>query len=173
MKKNSISKQTIFILVLSVVLFIGILILAFVILIPKGKHYRISKTAVYKQNLELKQLKTFQKEVEEKLQKTTSKNRHALEAFSNKFDEKGFVKQFKTYFTSLNLTKKKETDPKEGFKVYDVNTVSSIDSPKKFYDFLEAINKSDWIIKINFPIIFKKGTKVIESSFTMRVYYTK
>jgi TATA-binding protein-associated factor Taf7 len=162
-----------YLLTLSAILFVSILIFTSLVLVPEGKGYRIKRTAVLKQNLELRQLEVFQENVEVKLQKLTSDNRHIIEAFSNKFDKKRFIKQFKSYFTSLELAEKKELDAKEGFKVYDVSTTSSIDSPTSFYKFLEAVNKSDWIIKINFPITFIRGEKFIKSSFTMRVYYQK
>ena len=174
MKKSSIvSKQTIFLLVLSTLLFISILMFAFLVLVPGGKNYRTKRTVVLKQGVRLRQLEALEKSIEEKLQKITSDNRHAMEAFSNKFDEKRFITKYKTYFQSLKLAEKKAIDSQEGFKVYDVNTTSSINSPKHFYNFLEAVNKSDWIIKINFPITFKRDRESIESSFSMRVYYTK
>jgi hypothetical protein len=49
-------------------------------------------------------------------------------------------------------------------------TTSQINSPKSFYDFLDAVNKSDWIISVNFPISFKREAEMIRSSFTMKVY---
>jgi hypothetical protein len=56
------------------------------------------------------------------------------------------------------------------FTIYEVNTTSKINSPKVFYNFLDSINKSDWIIGVNFPINFKREADMIRSSFTMRVY---
>lgn len=160
----------IYILILSVVLFIFVLMFAFMVLVPEGKAYRIKRSIVKKQNLELKQLENLAFDIETKLKKLTSDNKHIVEAFNNKFDEKRFKKQYKSYFTSLELSKQVEQERQEGFHVYDVNTTSSINSPKNFYDFLDAINKSDWIIKINFPIDFKRDSELIKSSFTIQVY---
>ena len=56
------------------------------------------------------------------------------------------------------------------FSIYDVKTSSEINSPKTFYDFLDALNKSDWIVQVNFPIHFKRDGELIKSSFTMKVY---
>jgi len=174
MSKNSvISRQTVFLLTFSALLFISIIMFALLVLLPGGKNYRIKRTVALKHGVELRQLETFEKEIEEKLQNIKSDNRHVMEAISNKFDKKRFITKYKTYFQSLKLSEKKAIDSQDGFKVYDVNTISSINSPKHFYNFLEAVNKSDWIIKINFPITFKRDRKIIESSFSMRVYYTK
>ena len=64
----------------------------------------------------------------------------------------------------------KKLDNEEEFSVYEVNTTSEITSPKNFYNFLEAVNKSDWIVGVNFPITFKRDGEIISSSFTMKVY---
>lgn len=56
------------------------------------------------------------------------------------------------------------------FISYEVNTSSQISSPKSFYNFLESVNKSDWIISIEFPINFKRDAEMIKSNFTMKVY---
>ena len=58
----------------------------------------------------------------------------------------------------------------DDFITYEVNTTSKINSPKSFYDFLEALNKSDWIVGVEFPITFIREDKLIKSSFKMNVY---
>jgi hypothetical protein len=73
----------------------------------------------------------------------------------------------------LSISKVLKSGDEDGFAVYEVNTTSQISSPKSFYDFLDAINKGDWIIGINFPINFKREADVIRSSFTMKVYSVK
>jgi hypothetical protein len=56
------------------------------------------------------------------------------------------------------------------FKVYEVNATTKITSPQTFYQFLEKINKSDWIIGVDFPIHFERDGDKIKSSFTMKVH---
>ena len=68
------------------------------------------------------------------------------------------------------ITEQVKTDDESKFTTYDVNTTSLINSPKSFYNFLEAVNKSDWIVAVNFPITFKRDAEMINSSFTMKVY---
>jgi hypothetical protein len=68
------------------------------------------------------------------------------------------------------LSKLKNSSKDDEFISYEVNTSSQISSPKSFYDFIEALNKADWIIGVNFPITFKRDGELIQSSFTMKVY---
>jgi len=155
--KINISRHYLYILLFSLFMLMLILLFAFLVLIPKGKEYR-------EQRMELKK---------SKLKDLQSKNRHIITAFENRFDAKKFQKEHKSYFSSLTLSKiSKEKDEGE-FAVYEVNTTSRISSPKNFYNFLDAVNKSDWIIGVNFPITFKRDGENISSSFTMKVYSNK
>ena len=168
--KINFSKQTLYLFALSIFLFIVVLMFSFMVLIPNGKEYRIKRTEVRKQSFELRQLENFHANVEHDLQKLQSDNKHIIKAFKTKFDAVRFQKQYGGYFSSLNLSKKVQQENNQGFATYDINTTSLINSPQSFYTFLEAINKSDWIISIKFPIDFKRDAEVIKSSFRMRVY---
>ncbi|WP_229860119.1 hypothetical protein [Candidatus Sulfurimonas baltica] len=126
-----------------------------------------------KESLELRQLEDFSYETEVILQKLKSDNRHIITAFQTDFDAQRFKKQHGTFFSSLSLSKHSKIDDEEGFAVYEVNTTSEISSPESFYAFLDAVNKSDWIISVNFPINFKRDGEIISSSFTMKVYNNK
>lgn len=151
-------------------LLLFVLIFSFGVLIPEGKEYRIKKAELKKENLELKQLSDFSIEKEVILQKLQSDNLHIVKAFSTEFNPQRFEKQHKSFFSTLSVSKMSKAEAEEGFSVYEVNTTSEISSPKSFYNFLDAVNKSDWIIAVNFPINFKRDGEMISSSFTMKVY---
>jgi len=168
--KINISRQNIYLLSLSVILFIFVLIFSFSLLIPEGKEYRLKRAEFKKESLELRKYENFKDEVAQKLGELRSDNRHVITAYDREFDPQRFEKTHKDYFKSLNISQKTQVENKEEFNVYEVNTTSQINSPKSFYDFLDAVNKSDWIISINFPIIFKREDEMIRSSFTMKVY---
>ena len=168
--KINISRQIIYLLVISLIFLLFVMLFSFLVLIPQGKDYRVKRLQVKKQNMELIQLQNYAEEVSQQLHKLSTDNRHIITAFDTKFDEERFVKLYKGYFSSLRLSEKKELDEEDGFSVYEVNTTSQINSPKTFYNFLEAINKSDWIIKVNFPINFERDGELIKSSFNMKVY---
>ena len=168
--KINFSRQNLYLMILVVFLLIFVLVFSFTVLIPEGKAYRIKRAEFKKETLELKQLMDFSAEKETILQKLQSDNLHAIKAFEAEFNSERFEKQHRGFFSSLKISKKAKLEDEDGFNVYEVNTTSEINSPKGFYDFLNAINKSDWIIGVNFPINFKRDSEMISSSFTMRVY---
>lgn len=168
--KSSFSRQSIYLFSLCVFLLVFVLVFSFSVLIPQGKEYRVKRGDLKKENLELKQISDFSIEKEVLLQKLQSDNIHIISAFDNEFSADRFQKQHKNFFSSLSVTKRAKLEDEDGFSVYEVNTTSEISSPKSFYDFLDSVNKSDWIIAVNFPINFKRDGEMINSSFTMRVY---
>ena len=168
--KIDTSRPNIYLMILSVFLLIFVLLFSFLVLIPEGKDYRGERVEIRKENAELRRFQNFNDEVFELLKKLQGDNRNIITAFDNSFNPQRFEKQHVSYFKSLNISKKINTMQEDEFVVYEVNTTSKINSPKSFYDFLDAINKSDWIIGINFPIHFKRDSALIHSSFTMKVY---
>ncbi|MBU0721828.1 hypothetical protein KJ877_10830 [bacterium] len=168
--KINISRQNIYLMALSIFLLIFVLLFSFFVLIPKGKEYREQRQELRKENLELNRYLEFNAQTEERLQKLQSENRHIITAFDNAFNTQRFEKQHRSYFNTLTLAEVQKSGEEGEFSVYEVNTTSQINSPKSFYDFLDAVNKSDWIIGINFPINFKREAEMIRSSFTMKVY---
>ena len=171
--KINFSRQNIYLMTVTLFLLLFVLVFSFGVLIPKGKEYRMGKTELKKENLELKQLSDFSIEKEVILQKLQSDNLNAIKAFATEFNSKRFEKQHKSFFSSLSVSKVSKSEDEKEFSVYEVNATSEISSPKSFYNFLDALNKSDWIIAVNFPISFKRGGEMISSSFTMKVYNNK
>ena len=165
-----ISRQNIYLLFLSVFLFLFVFIFAFALLIPEGKEYRNLRAKLQKENATFKKFDNFRNDVLEKLTELKSENVNIIKAFDAKFSPTRFQKQHKSYFSSLTISPIKEMGTEKEFSVYEVQTTSQINSPTSFYDFLDAVNKSDWIISINFPISFKREDEMITSSFTMKVY---
>lgn len=168
--KISISRHYLYILLISIFLFSFVLIFSFGLLIPEGKEYRVKRVEVKKATQELIKYQNFHDETLETLKDLQSKNRHIISAFEATFNPQRFEKQHKSYFSSLSLSKISHVGEEEGFSLYEVNTTSKISSPTNFYDFLDAVNKSDYIIKVNFPIDFVRSGEMIKSSFTMEVY---
>ena len=168
--KIKISRQSVYLLSLMLVLLLLVIIFSFSVLIPEGKEYRQQRLALKKENYELRRYKNYEEDTLSKLKKLQTEHRHIITAFDTSFNPSRFQKQNKDFFKSLSITKRNQLEKEDGFLVYEVNTTSSIHSPKSFYGFLDAINKGDWIIGINFPINFKRQTDVIKSSFTMKIY---
>jgi len=168
--KIKVSRHYLYISLISVFLFFFVLVFAFGILIPKGKEYRESRLELYKANVELQKYQSFHHDVLRKLKDLQSKNRHIITAFDTPFYPQRFEEKHKVFFSSLKISKVSRSKDEDSFATYEVNTTSEMSSPKNFYDFLDALNKTDWIIGVNFPIDFKRDGEMIKSSFTMRVY---
>jgi hypothetical protein len=164
------SRQNLYLLILSLGLLVFVLLFSFKVLIPQGKEYREQRIALEKEHKELEAYQNFHDETFEVLKKLQADNRHIIKALETKFDPERFEKQHLEFFNSLTLSEMKQASQDEEFVLYEVNTSSKISSPTSFYQFLEAVNKSDWIIGVNFPIHFKRENEMIRSSFTMQVY---
>ena len=171
--KTNISRQSIYLLALSIFLLIFVLMFSFIVLIPTGKEYREQRSLLIKDRIELRRYEDFSNSTLEKLKQLQSDNAHIITAFDSSFNTNRFEKQHNHYFSTLKLSKKRALENEEDFTVYEVNTTSSINSPQSFYEFLDAVNKGDWVIGINFPINFKRDHELITSSFTMKVYSTQ
>ncbi len=167
---TSINRQSIYILILSTFLLIFVLIFSLKFLIPHGKEYREQRSQLSFARADLRRWKNFDDETYATLKTLQSDNRHIIEAFESSFNEQRFIKTYKKLFNTLSLSKTKRLDSQDGFEVYQVTTSSQISSPEVFYNFLDEVNKSDWIIGVNFPINFKRNGEVISSSFSMKVY---
>jgi len=168
--KIKISRQHIYLSIVSLVLLIFVFMFAFMVLIPEGKSYREKRLELKKVSKVLKKYENLMDETKAKYKDLQNKNRHIIEALAKPFNPQRFIQESKKYFTNLSLSNTTRLKDEQGFAIYEVNTTSKINSPKNFYNFLDAINKGDWIIKINFPITFKSDGEVIKSSFTMVVY---
>lgn len=168
--KNSISRQHIYLIVASLFLLIFVLIFAFGVLIPEGKEYRIKRVSLKKMSKELREYQNFHIQTLDTLKTLQGKNRRIITAFGMSFNPERFEKKNKSYFSKLSVSELSPLEIEDAFVVYEVNTTSQISSPANFYNFLDSVNKSDWIIGINFPINFKRDGELIMSSFTMKVY---
>lgn len=163
-------RQTVHLLILSSLLLTGIIVFAFVFMIPKGKEYRSLRLENKKQEQQLEAVQLKYDQTAEKLKEMQSKNRHIISAYSTPFNPERFRKLYNKEFEDLYLTELENVDENGSFKIYEVNATSKITSPQSFYNFLEGINKSDWIIAVNFPIHFERDDERIRASFTMKVH---
>jgi hypothetical protein len=168
--KISISRPTIYLLILSFLLLLFVVLFSFLVLIPEGKDYRKTRLEIRQQSLDLQSFKEYHDETFQHLKKIQSQNKQVIIAFDTTFSTEKFTKLYRTYFSSLKISPQQKLKDDGAFTTYEVNTTSEIRSPKSFYDFLEALNKSNWIIGVDFPINFKRDGEMIQSSFTMKVY---
>jgi hypothetical protein len=139
-------------------------------LIPMGQEYRLNKSIVKKEKADLQRYEDFYNKTLKIYNDEKSKNRHIIQAFRTTFDPQRFIKLYEKHFISLKLSKVSNPTKEKWYETYEVNTTSKIKSPKNFYNFLDAINKSEWIVGVSFPIDFSREGELIHSSFKMQVY---
>lgn len=164
------NRQTLFVVILSLLLLTGVIAFSFLFLIPKGKEYRSLRLESKK---EFQQLELAQNRFDitnNRLKDLQEQNHHTIGAFEKTFEPGRFERLYKKEFTDLYLTEVTTFESNGSFKVYEVNATSKITSPQSFYNFLENINKSEWVIGVNFPIHFERDGDQIRSSFTMKVH---
>ena len=169
--KLNISRQTLYMLIIAFILLILVFVFAFLFLIPIGKEYRIERIAMKKELQIQAKNQEWYDETYLHLQDLRSEHKSIIEAYDNTFSPERFIKISKNCFESLSLTKEKNIENNASeFSIYEINATSKIDSPENFYTFIDQVNKSNWIVKIDFPIHFEREGNLIRSSFKMRVY---
>ncbi len=149
-----------------------LLFFAFVVIffIPAGKAYK-KEHKVYMQKMYLlDQSQEAHDQTLDNLKELQAKNRAIITAYGNLFDPQAFDRQYSRYFKRLKLTAMKKGNKEDIFDTYAVTTTSDIRTPLDFYEFLKAVNKSENIISIEFPINFKADGNVIQATFHMKVY---
>lgn len=164
------NRQTLSLVLFSLILMVSVVAFSFLLLIPKGKEYRILRLENKKEFQKLEEAQMKYDETSTRLQELKAQNRVMIKAFDTPFNPERFTRLYKKEFDDLYLTEVTTFETNGTFKTYEVNATSKITSPQSFYTFLENINKSEWIIGVNFPIHFERDGDQIRSSFTMRVY---
>ena len=162
--------RTLYLVLISLILLVGIIIFSVLFLIPKGKEYRTLRLESKKENQLITQAQERYDDVNEKYTKLKGENTHIIQAFKTPFDSVRFTKNNHQDFQDLYLTEIEMAEHNGSFKVYEVNATTKITSPQTFYQFLEKINKSEWVIGVDFPINFERDGDKIKSSFTMKVH---
>ena len=168
--KISFPRHILYLTLLSIFLLIFAIWFATQKLIPMGKEHRANRIILKKERLDLARYREYHDKTKQLYNETKSKHRHIIEAFETPFDMQRFKSEYGKYFIELSLSKLGDSNTSKWYEIYEVQTLSKIQSPVSFYDFLSAINKSAWIVGVTFPIDFTKEGELIRSSFKMQVY---
>ena len=158
------------ILLLSLGFMIVFFIFVAAFLIPSGKQYKKDHKMYTKVIFERDSAQDRHDETMDNLKDLQTKNRQIIIAYGNMFDADAFSRQYSSYFKRLKLTSVDSKEQEDIFDIYEVKATSDINSPTDFYEFLDAVNKSENIISIEFPIHFIADKDVIQSSFKLKVY---
>ena len=153
---------------------LGFMIIFFVFvvafLIPTGKQYKKDHKVYMKTIYERNRAQDQHDETMMNLKDLQEKNRQIIVAYSNMFDPDAFARQYRQYFKQLKLRSVDTKQKEDIFDIYEVKVTSDINSPTDFYEFLEAVNKSENIISVEFPIRFISDRSAIHASFRLKVF---
>jgi len=164
------SRQMVYMLSASLILLLFVLLFSFIFLIPAGKDYRKNKIEYRKTSLELNEVQNFYETRLSTYKDLQSQNIHVINAFDNTFDSKRFSAQSKSFFSSLSVSNPSKATVDGFLDVYEINSSSLISSPTNFYEFIEALNKGESIVELNFPVSMKRVDGGVQTDFCMKVY---
>lgn len=108
---------------------------------------------------------------EDKLSQLRSENNKSLEQFQTTFDEKNFQVFLSKFFKKIQI---KITKSQNEFYLKHTLLVSAyLDTPKNLYDFINALQSYDNLIKIDYPLNLKAQKEGIKLSFVAKIYAEK
>jgi len=148
------------------------IVMAFVFLfvIPSIKSYKTQKTAYQYQTKKEKELSAKKAELEQALKDTEKKYENALNAFKEDFNETAFLQVAGKYFQNVKLVPQGHKTTESGLQIYQFHADFSAQTPVKFYQFIDELNRMKNVVKINFPIELLAQDKKIWLRFKMSVY---
>lgn len=173
-KDTSLERVDIVKLLVFVLVFVLVcLVMIFGFILPNIKEYRSlnmqnrSATAAHAKVLKIYTDKMQAFEAEKQKHETT------LKAYDTAFDKQKFINFASTFFQDVTMDDGEAKNQDEKFFRYQLNASISMKSPQSFYDFLDALEKYETIVKIEFPIVMKSEEQLIQMSFGLRVYGLK
>ena len=98
------SRQTVFVIILSLLLLGGVVAFSFFFLIPKGKEYRSLRLESKKEFQQLELTQNRYDITHDRLKDLEKQNAHTIGAFEKSFDPGRFERLYKKEFTDLFLT---------------------------------------------------------------------
>jgi len=143
------------------------------IITPAIKNFKKAQKEYYEIKTQYSIIKKDYQSVLESLKRLKTENAKILAAFKRDFDVKNF-KIFASKFMEIKEIKKDKTKP---FKKDFIKTAyfikAAINSPKDFYDFIDAVKNYKNVIRVYFPIDFTKNGKKIDLTLKIEHYRLK
>ena len=101
-----------------------------------------------------------------------NENKDILERFNTDFNESELLDFLNEYFVDSNLTKIPKAEQK--YLQQEFNASAILDNPKKFYDFVNALQTYKNVIKLELPIDLRsREDGDIDIKFALKVYSSK
>lgn len=147
------------------------IVMIFAFIVPNIKDYQQISAEHSSQISALTKIsKNFQNTLDE-LRDIEKLNEFTLKSINNKFDEKLFIVFATQFFQNVLLSK--ISSENSDFYRYELNVSTSMNTPTKFYEFLDALKRFENVVKIDFPITMRAQNGIINTTFNVRIYGTK
>ena len=153
-------------LLIYVLLFIvACLVMIFGFLVPNIKEYKQVKYESRMQIAASAQTQRIYDAKSKALNEIKQNDKAVLDALENKFDADKFAQFASKYFTNVNLSEPKEAAKNGEISVYELTVTGSMKTPAKFYEFMDALQSYENIVKIDLPIKMRKDAEKIDATF--------
>ena len=158
-------------LLIYVLLFIvACLVMIFGFLVPNIKEYKQVKYESRMQIAASAQTQRIYDAKSKALNEINQNDKAVLDALENKFDADKFAQFASKYFTNVNLSEPKEAAKNGEISVYELTVTGSMKTPAKFYEFMDALQSYENIVKIDLPIKMRKDAEKIDATFGVKIY---
>jgi len=149
---------------------IACLAMIFGLLVPSIKEYKQVKYESRMQIAASAQTQRLYDAKSKALNEIKQNDKAQLDALKNKFDADKFTQFASKYFANVNLSELKEAAKNGEISVYELTVTGSMKTPAKFYEFMDALQSYENIVKIDFPIKMRKDTEKIDATFGIKIY---
>ena len=158
-------------LLIYVLLFIvACLVMIFGFLVPNIKEYKQVKYESRMQIAASAQTQRIYDAKSKALNEIKQNDKAVLDALESKFDADKFAQFASKYFTNVNLSEPKEAAKNGEISVCELTVTGSMNTPAKFYEFMDALQSYENIVKIDLPIKMRKDAKKIDATFGVKIY---
>lgn len=158
-------------LLIYVLLFIvACLVMIFGFLVPNIKEYKQVKYESRMQIAASAQTQRIYDTKSKALNEIKQNDKAVLDALENKFNADKFAQFASKYFTNVNLSEPKEAAKNGEISVYELTVTGSMKTPAKFYEFMDALQSYENIVKIDLPIKMRKEAEKIDATFSVKIY---
>lgn len=158
-------------LLIYVLLFIvACLVMIFGFLVPNIKEYKQVKYESRMQIAASAQTQRIYDAKSKALNEIKQNDKAVLDALESKFDADKFAQFASKYFTNVNLSEPKEAAKNGEISVYELTVTGSMKTPAKFYEFMDALQSYENIVKIDLPIKMRKEAEKIDATFGVKIY---
>ena len=149
---------------------IACLAMIFGLLVPNIKEYKQVKYESRMQIAASAQTQRLYDAKSKALDEIKQNDKAQLDALENKFDADKFTQFASKYFANVNLSELEEAEKNDEISVYELTVTGSMKTPAKFYEFMDALQSYENIVKIDFPIKMRKDAEKIDAIFGVKIY---